>query len=1128
MHRFWIFLVGSWLALTTTVETPAEDSSRALKIIFVAGGHGHSDVDLNRSIRDGISERLSRPVEWKVKTASSGNNSGMKEVFPNAGWADGFDLAIHIHDFSEVTDGPYLERVLYPHTRGKPAVLLGRSAGSFGEVGSEWAKLAGSSADSKLKDWTNEFGSGTRVYCNAMAFESATEDLAVYLDTVTRGVVWALEEEGEGLSKDGPKRETPEITDEVLPQITKAELGTNLLKGAELSAFSLPSLPQNSMGSVIDGDAATSWKLAGTGPGSLVLKMAESKSPKVIAVFWEDQAESYQLEVDADRWAHLEAFLETEGGKVRFYPVHSEKIGGLRFSFSGKSDWPGLIEVVGYTDLNEIPDEVISIETREKLKEKALVSTENNRAKVPTAWKLARVDQTVGLVIQQMIPRAEGGVWLFVRDSHGDGTGSVYLVNRDAAITQFLHSVSPNASISWDGEWLYVGGIEVRRRGETAYSVIVTSAYRDTNHDGVADERLELAEVDLRTAGVEGRWGSQSAVADMAMGPGGEFYAILSSANEDDRLVTFHQRRGAALSLFRSNERMTWLSVSCEGDVLVRLQSRKRRVSRFYRSFLIPDLHLENVAPISNADQAFARLPKVRSEADLPESGEEHRARIQGGGLGEQGVEVSSQARFSSVVIDGESRCWLLGEENELTAVYLARPESGGEAFITWDTMNDREVVESFSHANPTVRFEAPFELSRRKQTFRHSILSKYTEAQGDKSLEVAWLRLSSFESDRENASAVAVAATTSEFPEVRALAFHFLGDEAFQGLRKTIGLIQSETSARVSASILGAAARQNLKIDGLDELVANFARKSKPELVVAARSFLINRGQFFDVNRRALGEINDPDDPITGELDLGIANPDDIIELIERARETRSFKVRNRVVSMLANKYQQQNLESQAQIASYLNGLLSNSRVDPGYVLKLMHRSGISVENPETLVAVARRELAVESQAIELLRYMELPVSAFSWLEELITDDARDQELRLRALSLLAAGGDEAALRRIPGILGDLGEWRIESVSKDLGVQFWKGWVENPAQSGQTGWLIGESKSSNAMRRELAWRAMIHQYSRNVGSDDIEARFRAMATVPGERFEELRDLALEMEAPAVVDLLGMTSDPED
>ena len=56
----------------------------------------------------------------------------------------------------------------------------------------------------------------------------------------------------------------------------------------------------------------------------------------------------------------------------------------------------------------------------------------------------------------------------------------------------------------------------------------------------------------------------------------------------------------------------------------------------------------------------------------------------------------------------------------------------------------------------------------------------------------------------------------------------------------------------------------------------------------------------------------------------------------------------------------------------------------------------------------------------------------------------------------------------------------------------------------------------------------MIHQYSQNVGSDDIEARFRAMASVPGERFEELRDLALEMEAPAVVNLLGMTSDPED
>ena len=1127
MQRFSKFLIGLWLALTTAIIAPAQVSSRPLKIIFVAGGSAHSDYDVNLSIRNGISERLLRPVEWKVENASSGNDSGMKEVFPNAGWADGFDLAIHFHDFTEVTDGNYLERVLYPHTRGKPAVLLGRSTGSFGEIGSEWAKLAGSSADSKLKVWTNEFGSGTRVYCNTVAFESATENWAAYLDMVTRGVVWALGEEGEGLFKVGQKRETPEITDEVLPQITIAELGTNLLKGAELSAFSLPSLPQDGMGKVIDGDAATSWKLAGTGPGSLVLKMAESQSPKVIAVFWEDQAESYQLEVDADRWTHLEALFETEGGKVRFYPVHSGNISGLRFSFSGKSDWPGLVEVVGYTDLNEIPDEVISTETREKLKEKARVSTENNLAKVPKAWELARVDESGGLKVQQMIPRAEGGVWLFVRDSHGDGAGSVYLVNRDAAVTEYLHSVSPNAGISWDGEWLYVGGIEVRRRDETAYPVIVTSAYRDTNHDGVADERLELAEVDLRTAGVDGAFGSQCMVADMAMGPGGEFYAILSLENEDDRLVQFHRRREAALSLFRSNDRMTWLSVSSGGDVLVRLRSREMGASRIYRSFLIPDLHLENVAPISIADQAFARLPKVRSEVDLPRSGEKHRARIQGGGLCEKGVEVASKARFSSVVIDGESRCWLLGEENESTAIYLARPGSGVEAFISWDTMDDREVVEAFSHANPVVRFEAPFELSRRKQTFRNSILSKYTEAQGDKSLEVAWLRLSSFEGNRKVASSVAVAATTSKFPEVRELAFNFLGDEAFQGLRDTIGLIQSETSARVSAAILGAAARQNLKVDGLDELAANFAWKSKPELVVAARSFLINRGHFFDANWGASGETNDTADPITGEIDLGIENPDDIVGLIERARGTRSVKVRNRVISMLANKYQRQNLELRAQIASYLNGLLSNIRVEPGYVLKMMHRSCIPVENPEILVAVARRELTVESKVIELLEDMELPVLAYSWLEELIRDDARDQELRLRALSLLAASGDGSALRRIPGILAEW-RWPTESVSRDVRVQFWKGWVENPAQSGQSGWLIGESKSSNAMRRELAWRAMIHQYSQNVGPGDIEDRFRAMATVPGERFEELRDLALEMETPAVADLLKMAPDSDD
>ncbi|NRB73116.1 MAG: hypothetical protein HRU46_02035 [Verrucomicrobiales bacterium] len=1108
--------------MTVSVSAPAQDSQRPIKIIFVAGGPGHSDVDVNLSIRDGISERLSRPVEWKVKTASSGNNSGMKEVFPNAGWADGFDVAIHCHDFAEVTDGPYLERVLYPHTRGKPAVLLGRSAVSFGAVGSEWAKLAGSSGDSELNVWANEFGSGTRVYCNAVAFEAAAEDWAAYLDVVTRGVIWALGEKGDGLFRDRQGGDAPEITEEVLPQVTRVELGTNLLKGAELSAFSLPSLPQDGMGKVIDGDLKTSWELAGSGPGSLLLEMAESQSPKVIAVFWKDQADSYRLEVNAGGWSHLEDPFEDEDGKVRFYPVQSDAISGLRFSFSGKSEWPGLVEVVGYSDPKEIPDGVISTEIREELKEKAPVSVESNEAEVPKTWKLARVDGSEGWEIQQMIPRAEGGVWLFVRDSHGDGTGSVYLVNRDAGVTEFLHSTSPNAGITWDGEWLYVSGIEVRGRDESVYSVLVTTAYRDTNRDEVADERFELAEVDLRTAGVDGATGSQCTIADMAMGPGGEFYAILSSETEEDRLIQFHRKREAALSLFRSNDKMSWLSVTREGDVLVRVQSSEGSNSRVYRSYLIPDVSLENIAPISIADEALMGRPGVGGEVDLSGSGEEQRIWIRGPGLSEKGVEVASRARFSSVVIDGESKCWLLGEEAESTALYLASRRGGDEAPLSWDAMNDREVVEAFSHANPIVSFEAPIELSRRKRAFRKSILSRYTEAQGDKGVEVAWVRLSAFEGDRKDASSVAVAATKSEFPEVRALAFHFLGDEAFQRLRETIGLIQSETSVRVSAAILGAAARQNLKVDGLDELVAKFARKSKPELVVAARSFLINRGQVVDVNWGALREKNDEIDPFTGEPDLGVENPDDIVALIGQALETRSFKVRNTIISMLANKYQRQNLELQGKINSYLNGALSNIRVDPGYLLQLMHRNGIPIENPETLVTVARRDLPVESKAIELLQDMKLPVSAYSWLEDLIKDNARDQELRLRALSLLAASGDESALRRIPGIVD---EWRLESVSREARVQFWKSWVENPAQSGQSGWLIGESKSSNAMRRKLAWRAMIHQYSQNGGPGDIEDRFRAMATAPGERLEELKALVLEMEAQGVAKLLNTGPD---
>jgi len=110
-----------------------------------------------------------------------------------------------------------------------------------------------------------------------MTFEAAKDDWPAYLDIVARGVIWALGEKEEGLFNDGQGGEAPDLSEMITPKVKRIEFGQSLLSDAELSAFSLPSLPQDGFKKVIDGDSMTFWKLAGNGPGSLMLELLFSQ-----------------------------------------------------------------------------------------------------------------------------------------------------------------------------------------------------------------------------------------------------------------------------------------------------------------------------------------------------------------------------------------------------------------------------------------------------------------------------------------------------------------------------------------------------------------------------------------------------------------------------------------------------------------------------------------------------------------------------------------------------------------------------------------------------------------------------------------------------------------------------------
>jgi type 1 glutamine amidotransferase len=93
-----------------------------LEVLLVAGGCCHDYATQTRLLKAGIEER----VRANVTVASNPDTSTKArfEVYEQDGWADAYDVIIHDECSADVTDGPYVKRILDAHRAGKPAVNI--------------------------------------------------------------------------------------------------------------------------------------------------------------------------------------------------------------------------------------------------------------------------------------------------------------------------------------------------------------------------------------------------------------------------------------------------------------------------------------------------------------------------------------------------------------------------------------------------------------------------------------------------------------------------------------------------------------------------------------------------------------------------------------------------------------------------------------------------------------------------------------------------------------------------------------------------------------------------------------------------------------------------------------------
>jgi len=254
--------------LILCVASSRADEVKPLKVLMVTGGCCHDYETQKMILQVGISERAN--VEFTV--VHEEGPEGKKDrthrisIYEKEDWAKGYDVVLHNECFGGVTDVPFIERIAKPHSDGVPAVLLHCSAHSYRAAATDaWRHVVGQKSMSHEKNrdlnvkniapehpvmkgfpmewldkadelykneilypnfvplakaygedtkkdhnliWVNTNGKG-KVFGTTMGHNNSTMEDPVFLDFVTRGLLWAcdkLDESGKPKPGYGTKK----------------------------------------------------------------------------------------------------------------------------------------------------------------------------------------------------------------------------------------------------------------------------------------------------------------------------------------------------------------------------------------------------------------------------------------------------------------------------------------------------------------------------------------------------------------------------------------------------------------------------------------------------------------------------------------------------------------------------------------------------------------------------------------------------------------------------------------------------------------------------------------------------------------------------------------------------------
>jgi type 1 glutamine amidotransferase len=246
----------------------ADDAPKPIEALMITGGGFHDYAQQQHIIADGVSARAN--VHWTI-FFENGDTKHELSIYDRPNFGKGFDVIVHNECYADVTDPAFIAKVLAPHRAGIPGVVIHCTLHTFRAAKvDDWREFIGMSSNhhnaqmpikcevaaptspilagfpahwvtgpeelysidkiwpnatvlvqalaynvppADVKEdpviWTNLYLGQTRVFGTSLAHNDATMRDPVYLDLLTRGLLWAchkLGPDGNPLPGYGPKK----------------------------------------------------------------------------------------------------------------------------------------------------------------------------------------------------------------------------------------------------------------------------------------------------------------------------------------------------------------------------------------------------------------------------------------------------------------------------------------------------------------------------------------------------------------------------------------------------------------------------------------------------------------------------------------------------------------------------------------------------------------------------------------------------------------------------------------------------------------------------------------------------------------------------------------------------------